>query len=403
MALSREEKALCSILKSSLKKETIDGKQKEELASVDMDVVLGIAESHRVKPLTYDLLVENHLISEGQRQQIQSSAQVTIRQNYRLLFLIKYILEILKKSQIPALVLKGASVAQYYPTPELRKSGDVDLLLQNREAAEQAAQILQQEGFVVEDVQLANHHIVCTSPDKIEVELHFMVVEPFDDKEVNEYLNGLIPEFFQTAIMCNIMGVEMLLPGKAYQAFYMLLHMLQHFLRAGFGLKFLCDWAAFWYEPMEAEEKDRLLQMLKESGIGGFARLITQICMRYFAVEPDAMAFLTEGDEGKEKDMEEFLADVLEGQEFGRASAERMVVLRGTKPMDYVREFHHQMHLSYPQAGKWILCWPVLWIMTLIGFLRRNRTIRGVSGRAILKKTAQRSRMVEKMELFKRK
>jgi len=43
---------------------------------------------------------------------------------------------------------------------------------------------------------------------------------------------------------------------------------------------------------------------------------------------------------------------------------------------------------------------PVLWTITLVRFLRNNRKIRGVSGRTILRKAAERSRVMEQMKLW---
>lgn len=97
----------------------------------------------------------------------------------------------------------------------------------------------------------------------------------------------------------------------------------------------------------------------------------------------------------------EFIQEVLEAEEFGKSSGERMVMLRKPGLSGYVLEFHHQMHLNFPKAGRWFLFWPVLWTVTLVRFLRNNRKIRGVSGRTILRKASERSRVMEQMKLWK--
>jgi hypothetical protein len=67
---------------------------------------------------------------------------------------------------------------------------------------------------------------------------------------------------------------------------------------------------------------------------------------------------------------------------------------------DYIREFHHPMHLNFPKAGKCFLFWPVLWVITLVRFLRNNRRVRAVSGRELLKSAGQRGKLVKEMRLF---
>ena len=99
----------------------------------------------------------------------------------------------------------------------------------------------------------------------------------------------------------------------------------------------------------------------------------------------------------------EFMKEVFEAGEFGKSSPDRMVVLRGRGILlPFIREFHHQMKLTYPKAGKVIFIWPVLWVLTFAGFMHRNKSIRNVAGSAIIKKAVQRSFVVERMKLFKK-
>ena len=43
--------------------------------------------------------------------------------------------------------------------------------------------------------------------------------------------------------------------------------------------------------------------------------------------------------------LEEFFTEIMEAEEFGEADSKRMVAMRGTGWIDYIREFHHQMQL----------------------------------------------------------
>jgi hypothetical protein len=143
--------------------------------------------------------------------------------------------------------------------------------------------------------------------------------------------------------------------------------------------------------------------MIRESGLCGFSDMVTGTCVRRLGLAWERVSFLFS--DSKEnlptwQDVDEFLREILDAGEFGRDEKERMVALRGTGPMAYVREFHHQMHLNYPGAGRVFLCWPVLWVLTLLRFLHNNRKIRRVSARALLKKAGQRSRLTKKMRLY---
>lgn len=96
------------------------------------------------------------------------------------------------------------------------------------------------------------------------------------------------------------------------------------------------------------------------------------------------------------------MKDILEAEEFGKSNRERMLVLQGTGISDYMREFQHQMHLNYPNAGKLWIFWPVLWIATLIRFLYNNRKIRKTSSIKIFRQAEKRSWMLKQLKLFQK-
>ena len=135
----------------------------------------------------------------------------------------------------------------------------------------------------------------------------------------------------------------------------------------------------------------------------GFARLVTAVCVKYLGLSGEKVPLLLcRFDwEAEAANLEAFLTEILEAEEFGKSSADRMVALRGTGWWDYCREFHHQMLLTYPRAGRYRILHPVLWVMMFCGFAYRNVKMRRVSGYAVLKKARARGKLVEEMKLFR--
>ena len=249
-----KELILCSLLDAALHAEPhVENqaalKQKWERLKqqeTEWESILSIADRHRVLPLLYDVL-ENILPEDGADwKRVQERSTQTVWQSYRLLFMSRYVTGLLKDAGIDTILLKGSGVAGLYPVPELRKSGDVDLLVENGKMAQEAGRCLQVHGFVAESGHQENHHLTYMSPEGIRLELHSALVEPFDSTEVNTFLEKCQKDFFENRVTENVMGVDFFLASPSYQAFYLLLHMLQHFLRSGFGLKLLCDWVVFW-------------------------------------------------------------------------------------------------------------------------------------------------------------
>jgi hypothetical protein len=323
----------------------------------------------------------------------------TVLQSYRLLFLTKYVTGLLEENGIPSVVLKGAATAQFYPVPELRKSGDVDLLIGGNADMDRVQRIMEEAHFRIAEKQHANHHLICKSPDGIDVELHVMISEPFSYESINRYLERNTELFCRHSSRQDLMGVMLPVLDRPYHAFQLLLHMLQHFLYAGFGLKLLCDWVMIWNQPWQEQEKSCFLHLTEESGTRKFAEVITSVCVQYLGLAGENVDFFSVDPAAAESFMEE----IMEAEEFGKSSRDRMVMMSGSGIPDYLREFQHQMHLNYPRAGRNALCWPVLWVLTLARFLHNNRTIRRVSAFSVLRKAGKRSRLMEHLELFERK
>ena len=361
--------------------------------------MIEIAKKHAVLPFLYDVYEDDADLDAEVKQTLRRIAATTARSNYRLLFLTKYITQIMKKQGIRAIILKGAATASYYPVPELRKSGDIDILIPEEETYHRAVRILKEEGFAEREDQPALHHVELRNNEGISVEVHRILAEPFESKKTNQYLETLLPEYNEHVMVNDTWGFTLYQPEDAYHAFYLVLHMLQHFLRAGFGLKFLCDWVVFWNREVTEEEKKTFMRLNTESGTEGFVAVLTKSCVKYLGLREENVSFLL--DEAISDGMvDDFMEEVFTAGEFGHDTNQRMVAMRGTGIGAYIREFHHQMHLNYPKAGKIFLLWPALWTMTLVRFLHNNRTVRNVKGRDILKEAGKRSRLIDKMKLF---
>lgn len=403
MEIGKEEKLLLALLNEGLRvKEPVKSKILSEadghaLSQIDWDKLENTARRHSVLSLLCYPCLGTEEIPEKFRTSVQKEARGIVLQNYRLLLAGRDMVELLAESGIHTAVLKGAAAARSYPEPELRKAGDIDLLVAP-ERLEEACKVLERLGCRAAQWQPALHHVALWTADGIEAEVHTMLAEPFDNEQMNLYLKRKLPECLERLSRRQVMGVELPMLDYGYHAYELLLHMLQHFLRSGFGLRFLCDWVVLWREDIPEAERKRYLELVRESRLKGFSDMVTAACRDYLGLEESRISWMELPARISAK---EFIQEVLEAEEFGKSSGERMVMLRKPGLSGYVLEFHHQMHLNFPKAGRWFPLWPVLWTVTLVRFLRNNRKIRGVSGRIILRKASERSRVMEQMKLWK--
>ena len=93
-------------------------------------------------------------------------------------------------NQIPYVLLKGISLAAFYPVSEYRKLGDVDLYINEKEQFDRAGKLLLSNGFKKDD-DVSDHHqgYLYTFPKTgrtLILELHFRIVGLYQYAPANQ-------------------------------------------------------------------------------------------------------------------------------------------------------------------------------------------------------------------------
>ena len=368
------------------------------LTEKDWEQVITLADRHEVLALLTPVLDLDRL-SQKQQLMVESKIARTIQKGIQLQALNARLTGLLEKEGIIAVTLKGCAVARLYPVAEYRKTTDIDLFVENREAVERAVQILCANGFRLSKEWHANHHFVLLSERNEEVELHMTWTEEFKEKHLNQYLEKLQKESSRHCQKADCQGLQVYVYETAWQGFYLLIHMLLHFVGSGFGLRNLCDWVVLWQQCKDAEARQDFWRMVCESGTARFAKAVTAICVQYLGLDKEKSPVPAENlpDSSKREVVDALLRDILDAGEFGYSESERMVGMDGDSLTAYIREFHHQMHINFPKAGRVLLFWPVLWIATLIRFLKNNKKLNRAPVSAIIKKAGSRGKLVGRL------
>lgn len=377
-------------LQQSVKEDTLPS-----LTEKEWEQVLNLANRHEVLPLLGYVLDTDKLLEEQQLTMELKTAK-TVHKWIQLQALNERLTAILKKEGIRAITLKGCTVARFYPVPEFRKTTDIDLFVADEEKAEQAVQLLKENGLKLSEKWHANHHVIFTSGKQEIVELHTAWGDEFKDKRLNQSLEKMQKESSRHCQLVDVQGCKVYAYETAWQGFYLLIHMLQHFVGSGFGLRNLCDWVVLWENCDEEAIRKDFWELVCESGTEEFAKAVTAICVRYLGLEQEKSPIpAKECIDSQVRDA--LLRDILDAGEFGYSEAERMVGMDGNSLLAYVREFHHQMHINFPKAGKILFFWPVLWTATLIRFLNNNRKLNRAPISSIMKKAGKRGQLVKRL------
>ena len=218
--------------------------------------------------------------------------------------------ELIGNARIPVAVIKGTAAACYYPVPEFRSMGDVDLLVAPKDYR-RAIDILKSNGFKVIGEEGACYHTVLTKY-KVIFEVHQSPADVKKDPRgdvIGKYiLSGL------DYVGMNELGPDAfpILPWKQ-NGMELLWHIKQH-LYNGLGLRQIIDWMMFVNHWLDDDRYSEYVKDLRICGLEKLAIHVTRMCQMYFGLREKDISWCRNADE----DMcEELLAFVMEQGNFG--------------------------------------------------------------------------------------
>jgi len=400
-----EEILFCRLMSLALHPEKISAFTEEDLACIDKkaDVIFALAKRHSMQSALYDSFCMLQIfLSPSLNAVIQKMVLSCSLRSYQMLSFTRKVLSVLKQEGIHYVLLKGVSLLTCYPKLEFRGYGDVDILIPEPKEFKQAKKRFLAEGFYTKK-DFVDHQLELIYTDggvRYLLELHSKVIGSQDDKNLNqktvELFSGL------RAISGNLpeAGLEYTVFPETENTLYLLLHMLQHFLNSGFGIKLLCDWTVFIEANYQKIDWERYQTLVSDLGLAGFSHAMAGLCIRYLGL-PAGRIPLLEQYMPSDGALEELMIDIMNAGEFGKTDTSRMLIMaKGRMPYHYLLQFHRQMKNRFPNAHKLVLLWPFLWVVTGICFLWNNHMLRGTSTREVLAMTRKRQHLLRELHLF---
>lgn len=335
----------------------------------------------------------------------QNIATVSSLQYYHAINLFQKIDNLFRSAGIFYYILKGLSLSALYPQEELRKIGDIDLYVPDSKQFDTARRLLKINHF--EPIKsMSEHHVnfeVKVEETTFELELHRKPIARFHKNTVDTILEDYfrkLPKtvYYETSLFVKIPTFE-----PTVNAFYLLLHMLQHFFDSGFGIRLLCDWTIFLKKHKMEINSAKLIKQLSQIHADHFCYLVTGACIKYLGLTIKDCPWM-DGQMPNSILIEQFLQDLFQGGEFGRSDTSR-IFLTTERPSisSYLLEIHKSMKKRYQRSGHIFLLWPFLWIMTLYWYFYNNINTRNTNTRNILKTNRERYEMYKYLNLFKKK
>ena len=265
-------------LLSLLSAELFGQNDKMDFSEEDLTEIYRLAKTHAVSPLIYSRVKQTKNAPESILKEERAKAVAVVLRNEKMMQEQTRILAMFSAAGIPCAILKGSSAAVCYPHPEMRKLGDIDILLDSRQIPA-AEKLLEADGYVWKHEY--DFHSVYSCRDVV-VELHNEVSTFPDTQEGNyakEYMSGALRHTHTE----RMQEWEFPALDSCYQLVALLAHMEHHMIATSIGLRQLCDWAVTVHHYRE-QITDEVLQMMERCGLLRFAKVLTQLCTMYLGL-----------------------------------------------------------------------------------------------------------------------
>ena len=269
-------------------------------SGTDWEALYRLAAAQTVVPLVTDginRLPRELLPAEPERlDPFIGSLMSTAKRNRRLdAFIPKLFTEL---GDIPAVLVKGQSLAVDYPDPERRQPGDIDLLVHpsSYEAAK-AALLPKATGVEEEAAGILHQPLLFHS---IEVEIHGSI-STLLSRKLDRKLAALLEEQFDGRPHPEVALGEarVPVPEAGFNAVYIFVHFLKHYWSGGVGLRQVIDWIIFVSVHKRDIHPVLLEIQLKDLGLLGLWKVFTGFAQEYLGCPMEKLPLATAPDPRK--------------------------------------------------------------------------------------------------------
>ncbi len=185
-------------------------------------------------------------------------------------------------------ILKGSAVASYYPQPERRTSGDVDVWLDgSRKKIYDFARKFDKDGKLY---GVNYHHIHFHLIDDIPIEVHIwpsFLSSPLRNWRLHKFCNLHRPT------------IETDKPSLAFDRVFILLHCYMHMCGEGVGLRQIMDYYYVLKQGFTEKEKVETVNWIKKLGMEHFASGLMWVMQEVFGMKEEYLLCVPNEKEGR--------------------------------------------------------------------------------------------------------
>ena len=290
-------KLFFSLLRSALWRSASDVDASKVL-SQEVREVLKLSKAQSVLGLVADVVLSQRELAEKLTEQevmrlkhfVMSNLSTSQMLNNTLLKIVHE----LRKHDIEPVLLKGQGIAKYYPVPELRQCGDIDIYVGQENFArtcEVIGEISTPEDHAGDIPSLKHFH---TRIGKAFIEIH-RYTDVYFPKRLDRIYQKISDEGMGSSLVpLNFSGMSVMTPSANFNIFFIFNHFWHHFIADGVGLRQICDWVLLLNANKGNVDCDYLYDVLTKMGLMKQWKVFGVIAVDVLGLPVDCMPFYDE-------------------------------------------------------------------------------------------------------------
>lgn len=261
---------------------------------------------------------------------------------------------IFREAGFECCIIKGQAVARYYPKPEARMIGDIDIWV-----AGDRDKVIEFLRSRYEVTNIVYHHAEVKMYEKDEVEVHFMPSWMYNPR-INRRLQAYF-ELHKDAQMSNMLPeLGFAAPDVAFDAVFSMVHIYRHLLEEGVGLRQVMDYY-YILRHLDAGARDDVMRTVDSFRMHRFAGALMYVLQEVYQLEDEYLLCEPDVKAGR------FLLDeIMLAGNFGQFDARYRGADDDSRLKRFLRKMRRQSRfiLQYPSEVLWFpgyRLWQFIW------------------------------------------
>lgn len=252
----------------------LTGKAEKITQDIDFNELYTFSKSHGVENMIYVGLRDMNIgVPEDIMAKFKQAYEIQIMVEATQALELEAIGRAFEEAGIDYIPLKGSVIKYLYPMPDYRKSGDIDILVREKDQ-KKADKIMKANGYIVDEQDEYELHKGYRKPPFILVEIHDRLVEK------NNRAYDALSKVWEYAELKKGTDHHYIIDDEFLYAFTVA-HLCKHIKNGGAGIKFILD-IYILQRNKKQSQKEKLYSIIKSANLSEFDLIVNEIVGKWF-------------------------------------------------------------------------------------------------------------------------